>query len=119
MPWSCHFHQAAELGCKVSIIDHTGACLAIANWGPAMADHWPAIRGHRWHEYVNPTDLPRLLRWFRAGSGELPPIIYEGLGRCDGLDQPVLVCLVKVAVPGDVWLVVGNQRPAGPAGHQP
>lgn len=111
--WSAPFHEAANLGYKVSIIDHTGACLAVANWGGELTEHWPAIRGHRWHEYVSPQDLPRLLRWFQPDGADLPPILYGGLGRCSGIDQPVLIALVKVAVPGGVWLVVWNQRPAG------
>lgn len=111
-PWEPEFRNAASLGCKVSIVAPDGTCLAIANWQAALVEHWPAIEGKRWHEYISPQDLHRLLAWFAPGTDDLPPIIYEGLGRVDGKDQPVLVCLVKTWLPCGVWLVIGDQRPA-------
>lgn len=111
-PWRETFDHAAKTGLRVSIIGHGGELLAIANWQAGLVEYWEVIGGKRWHEYVLQADLPRVLEWFKKGTDEAPPITYQGLGRCCGKDQIVTVSLVKVAAPGNVWLVAGGQSPS-------
>lgn len=110
--WLPLYRKVAIAGLKVSVVATDGGCLAMANWSDRTPESPATLMGKRWHEYVNPEHLPRLLDWFRPEAASQPPIIYEGLGRVDGVDQTVTICLVKAPLPGGVWLCVGEQRPA-------
>lgn len=121
-PWRTAFERAAALGLKVSVIDPTGFCLALANWSDSTLQPVEAVCGHNWREFIAVEDLPRLLAWFRA---HLPgqPITYRALGADAGAPATLRVALVKVWV-GSAWLVVGEAElvaliPAEPVGPSP
>ena len=108
MNWRDDFAEAAATGCKVSIITRTGHAIVSANWAADQIEEWDALRGLRWHEFIHPDDLPRLIAWLAEPTAGAP-IVYRGIGLYAGRAAVVRVCLVKRPVAG-VWLVVGEQE---------
>jgi hypothetical protein len=113
--WRHAFSEAAALGLRVAVVDTNAHMLACANLKAHVICTEPALLGDRWHEFVDPVDLPAVKRWFAALPDDFPAaasngaIHYRQLCQLD--ERPVLcrITLVKVWV-GDAWLAYGALR---------
>lgn len=70
-------------------------------WGVASGSE---VLGHRWLEYVEPEDVPRVLAWFR--TRDYGPMVFDAVEF--GTLNPCRIALVKFTF-GDVHLCFGER----------
>lgn len=107
--WLVQFCEAAALGIKVAVVDKEARMLAAANLEGHIICEIPLILGLKWHEFVDPRDMPAVRRWFAEDEpGE--PIYYRQLCRIDGKAVMCRITLIK-EWHGNAWLCFGAVRP--------
>lgn len=63
-PWRPAFCEAAALGYRVAVVDTSARMLACANLADHVICEEEALLGDKWHEFVDPRDLPAVRAWF-------------------------------------------------------
>lgn len=115
--WLGQFCEAAAFGIKVAVVDKEARMLAAANLEGHLITRIPLILGDKWHEFVDPRDMPAVRRWFAEDEpGE--PIAYRQLCQIDGKPTMCRIALVK-SWTGDAWLCVGAVKPLSARRRQP
>lgn len=108
--WHQHFRDAAALGLRVAVLDPAASMLACAN----LADHLicpeSALLGEKWHEFIEPGDLPAI-RTALARPASAPVVLhYRQLCRINTRSTVCLITLLNVWV-ASAWLSYGTLRP--------
>lgn len=108
-PWLPAFKEAAALGLRVAVVDTSAHMLACANLTDHLICPESALLGAKWHEFVEPRDIPAILKAFASNADEAP-LIYRQLCRIGGAPVQCRIALVNVWL-GTAWLCYGAVQP--------
>lgn len=111
-PWMQPFTEAAALGLKVAVVDTSAHMLACANLAGHLICTEANLLGDKWHEFVDPRDLPRIRATF-ARRAARTTLVYRQLSHIDGQPCACRIGLVNVWI-GSVWLCYGAVEPIRP-----
>jgi hypothetical protein len=97
--------KACANGYPASLLRFDSFCIDMCNWDgdPIKAE----LLGFRWHEFIAPRDLRRLLRWIQDPTAP-NPIVYRGLNPKNP-GHLYRVALSKVSGP-QLRLLIGNEK---------
>lgn len=109
-PWMPPFKQAAALGLRVAVVDREAHMLAIANLGGHLICAAPALLGNKWHEFIEPDDLPAMREAFARPAPAPVTMHYRQLCRINNRSEVCLITLVNVWA-ASAWLSYGALRP--------